>query len=183
MANLSREEFITCCERLLKYNNTSILWAMQVDNTFEYISGKYAKNNEENIEQIMDTADINMNNVDENEIIVLGNQAKVFFDFSIVYNESYQNPVLYFNIYENDGKLFSLEKVWNMMPKYFKEFDKWSFITQAEHPCLSIPFFQIHPCHTDKLMEPLVKLNKQNSDFNYLLSWLSIVLSVLGINY
>ena len=28
----------------------------------------------------------------------------------------------------------------------------WETITQAEHPELGIPFFQLHPCYTSELM-------------------------------
>lgn len=95
--------------------------------------------------------------------------------YHVIYSLSYSVPVLYFNAYHENGKLLSLDEIWNKIPKcYQSETDKWSTITQQDHPILGIPYFMIHPCYTADFM-------KNRSTTNYLISWLSTVGSLAGL--
>lgn len=95
--------------------------------------------------------------------------------YHIIYSLSYSVPVLYFNAYHENGKLLSLDEIWNKIPKcYLSEIDKWSTITQQEHPILGIPYFMIHPCYTADFM-------KNHSMNNYLITWLSTVGPLAGL--
>lgn len=48
-----------------------------------------------------------------------------------------------------DGTLLSLEKVWEYLIKDNATIvDKWSFLTQVEHPFFANVCYWIHPCRT-----------------------------------
>ncbi|XP_048255158.1 ubiquitin-like-conjugating enzyme ATG10 [Haliotis rufescens] len=103
------------------------------------------------------------------------------FEYHIVYSASYGVPVLYFNAYTQDGRLLSLDAVWNNVPQHYQDrfhHERWTILTQQEHPILGRPFFQLHPCHTADLMS---KLDPHSCSRNYLLSWLSAVGPVVGL--
>lgn len=110
----------------------------------------------------------------------------VLFEYQVIYSESYSVPVLYFFASKSNGKSLLLEEVWQQVPPSYKNAldDKWSFITQTEHPLLGCPVYFIHPCHTSTMMSNLTtaahihtsrKMNK------YLLSWLSATGPVVGL--
>lgn len=104
-------------------------------------------------------------------------EQSLLFEYYVIYSESYSVPVLYFNVYNSNGGLVPMSKVWNMVPEHYRkrlEEDKWTFITQTEHPYLGRPFYQLHPCHTAKLMD-VVSTCTSNTCSNYLISWLSAV--------
>lgn len=95
--------------------------------------------------------------------------------YHIIYSLSYSVPVLYFNVHHENGKLLTLDEIWNKIPKcYESETDKWNTLTQQEHPILGMPYFMVHPCHTADFM-------KNCSTANYLISWLSIVGPLAGL--
>ncbi|XP_067678761.1 ubiquitin-like-conjugating enzyme ATG10 [Haliotis asinina] len=103
------------------------------------------------------------------------------FEYHIVYSASYGVPVLYFNAYTKAGKLLSLDTIWNSVPQHYQDrfqHERWSILTQQEHPILGRPFFQLHPCHTADLMSKLIP---NSCSGNYLLSWLSAVGPVVGL--
>ncbi|XP_071799639.1 ubiquitin-like-conjugating enzyme ATG10 [Asterias amurensis] len=110
------------------------------------------------------------------------------FDYHIVFSSSYSVPTLYFSACHEDGKLLSLDEVWRSVPSHHQERlqnERWSFITQQEHPILGRPFFQLHPCHTADLMKNLLKTNDGTfsaSHQNYLVTWLSSVGPVVGLS-
>lgn len=124
---------------------------------------------------------------DENEQVTLGvggYDDTIAMEYHVVYSESYQVPVLYFNAFHSNGKLLSLEEIWNSVPGPFQErvrLDGWSTITQQEHPILGRPFFQLHPCHTADLMKQTQAMNT-HSKSNYIITWLSSVGPVVGLN-
>ncbi|KAI0229423.1 Ubiquitin-like-conjugating enzyme ATG10 [Lamellibrachia satsuma] len=116
---------------------------------------------------------------DEDERTLSGHQHKAAavctFDYHIVYSHSYTVPVLYFNVYTSDGALLPLDVLWTSIPVYYRQsLDRWTTLTQQEHPHLGRPFFQLHPCHTGQLM------GKALTDCHthlrrYLVCWLSSV--------
>jgi len=107
------------------------------------------------------------------------------YEYHIVYSTSYQVPVMLFNGYHLDGRYLNFDEIWDdVPPRYKNEEIKWSFITQKDHPVLGVPFYHVHPCHTSKLMS-VVSTNIQSNPLvredTYLLSWLSLVGPVVGL--
>ncbi|XP_059149447.1 ubiquitin-like-conjugating enzyme ATG10 isoform X2 [Physella acuta] len=107
------------------------------------------------------------------------------YEYHVLYSESYQVPVLYFNVFKKDGKLLSLEDVWKLCPvsyqKYMNE-NKWATLSQQEHPLLGRPYFQLHPCHTSDLMSQIMTNTKTYNIKNYLATWLSTVGPLVGLS-
>ncbi|KAF8796665.1 Ubiquitin-like-conjugating enzyme ATG10 [Argiope bruennichi] len=100
------------------------------------------------------------------------------FIYHIIYSKSYYVPVLWFTAHHSNGKLLSLEELWKLIPNCFKNNDpdaKWNMLTQQEHPILGIPYFMIHPCYTSDLLSACCSKN-------YIITWLSVVGPVAGLN-
>ncbi|XP_048584158.1 ubiquitin-like-conjugating enzyme ATG10 [Nematostella vectensis] len=131
---------------------------------------------------------------DECELISIASSAKDsywIFVYHVLYSPSYSVPVLYFTANKQDGTPLSLEEVWSNIPHVYHQrlqYEKWTFLTQQEHPILGAPCFQLHPCHTADLMKntsPTGSCTAQGSKqirTNYLVSWLSQVGPVVGLN-
>jgi len=99
---------------------------------------------------------------------------------------SLKNPTTSnYHIYEYHivyREIIKLEEVWEDLPvdiQKVPELRERTFITQAEHPILGIPFFYVHPCQTSKLMKEL--LSNNTTGFNYILSWLSLIGPLVGL--
>ncbi|EDO39026.1 predicted protein, partial [Nematostella vectensis] len=130
----------------------------------------------------------------ECELISIASRAKDsywIFGYHGLYSPSYSVPVLYFTANKQDGTPLSLEEVWSNIPHVYHQrlqYEKWTFLTQQEHPILGAPCFQLHPCHTADLMKntsPTGSFTAQGSKqigTNYLVSWLSQVGPVVGLN-
>ncbi|CAC5386397.1 ATG10L [Mytilus coruscus] len=59
----------------------------------------------------------------------------VTYEYHVVYSHSYNVPVLYFNVYHQNGKLLSLDEVWSDIPECYRDRlleERWSFITQQK---------------------------------------------------
>eukprot|EP00111_Clytia_hemisphaerica_P018630 TCONS_00055077-protein len=99
----------------------------------------------------------------------------------VVYSDNYSVPVLYFNGSYQDGRPITLQEVWNSIPEHYQHAmrDKWSFITQQEHPYLQRPFFQVHPCHTETMLKTL--LPEKSKCENTLLMWLSAIAPIVHL--
>ncbi|XP_069127205.1 ubiquitin-like-conjugating enzyme ATG10 [Argopecten irradians] len=107
------------------------------------------------------------------------------YEYHVVYSQSYNVPVLYFNIYKADGSLLNLEEVWSRVPDMYRDrlhLDRWTFLTQQEHPILGRPYFQLHPCHTADLMEQVAGISSPGNNSNYIIAWLSAVGPVVGLD-
>lgn len=105
----------------------------------------------------------------------------VTYEYHILYSPSYGVPVLYFNAHTQGGKLLALEEIWKRVPDAYKERlseERWTFITQQEHPLLGRPFYYLHPCHTADLMKNSPVLTDKR---HYIVSWLSAVGPVVGL--
>jgi len=99
----------------------------------------------------------------------------------VFYSDAYSNPVFYFQPCKSSGEMLDIEECWNLTSSFQslcnnKKLD-WSFITQAMHPVSNYPLYQLHPCHTADFMEPVSKST------NYVMSWLSICLLPLGLDF
>ncbi|KAL8146730.1 ubiquitin-like-conjugating enzyme ATG10 [Apium graveolens] len=111
-----------------------------------------------------------------------------YFDFHIVYSNSYRVPVLYFRGYCIDGQPLMLDDIEKDLPanssKLLSE-SKWTFITQEEHPYLNRPWYTLHPCGTCEWMKLLYAnetpmINRVLVD-QYLVSWFSVAGQVIGL--
>ncbi|XP_068321657.1 ubiquitin-like-conjugating enzyme ATG10 [Pyrus communis] len=127
--------------------------------------------------------------VDNATLVDTSNLQVCYYDFHIVYSDSYRVPVLYFRGYYIDGQPLALEEIEKDLParssKVLLE-SKWTFITQEEHPYLNRPWYKLHPCGTSEWMK-LLFLGDNSQAKNgvaleqYLVSWLSVVGQVVGI--
>ncbi|KAI8508878.1 E2-like conjugating enzyme atg10 [Branchiostoma belcheri] len=109
------------------------------------------------------------------------------YQYHVLYSTSYSVPVLYFIASRPDGSLASLDEVWSSVPAGFQsrlQDDRWTFLTQQEHPVLGCPMFQLHPCHTATMMQPLMQETQdgERGSLNFLVSWLSTVGPVVGLS-
>ncbi|XP_056636714.1 ubiquitin-like-conjugating enzyme ATG10 [Diorhabda sublineata] len=91
------------------------------------------------------------------------------FEYHIAFSISYGVPVLCFNIWKQSGSMLSLEEYWRYNVR-FNECNMYETITQIDHPVLNQPFFTLHPCKTQEILEPLMEKSK-----NPVISWLSVV--------
>ncbi|CAD5111907.1 DgyrCDS1169 [Dimorphilus gyrociliatus] len=70
-------------------------------------------------------------------------------EYYLIFNVSYSVPCLYIVPTWPNGTLLSLEQVWNYLIREDATIvDKWSFLTQIEHPFFANVCYWIHPCHT-----------------------------------
>lgn len=108
------------------------------------------------------------------------------FEFHVLYSSSFRTPVLYFRVFTLEGKSLSLEEVWSFIrPKLrlSSEDGLLSTVTQQEHPLLGQAFFMLHPCKTEDFMRPVLQAARQaNRPVNYVLTWLSVVGSMVGLD-
>ncbi|OUZ99304.1 Autophagy-related protein 3 [Macleaya cordata] len=128
--------------------------------------------------------------VDNATLVQSDDQEMHFYDFHIVYSNSYRVPVLYFRGYQSDGQLLALDEIERDLPlnslKILRE-SKWTFMTQEEHPYLNRPWYTLHPCGTSEWMKLLfLGGDSQTKDGptiqqQYLVSWLSVVGQAVGL--
>lgn len=108
------------------------------------------------------------------------------YEYHIVYSCSYGAPVLYFRAFTLEGRSLTLEEMWSTIhPNYRLHLQNCPLnaISQQEHPLLGQPFFYLHPCRTEEFMGPVLQTAQdQGSPVNYVLSWLSVVGPVVGLN-
>ncbi|XP_018600515.1 ubiquitin-like-conjugating enzyme ATG10 isoform X2 [Scleropages formosus] len=111
--------------------------------------------------------------------------AAIRYEYHVLYSSSYQTPVLYFRASALDGRPLSLEEMWdNVHPSYRRRLlhSPWDTITQQEHPCLGQPFFVLHPCRTWDFMSPILEAAQNECrKLNYIVSWLSVVGPMVGL--
>uniref|UniRef100_A0AAV2JXW5 Ubiquitin-like-conjugating enzyme ATG10 n=1 Tax=Knipowitschia caucasica TaxID=637954 RepID=A0AAV2JXW5_KNICA len=66
--------------------------------------------------------------------------------------------------------------------KSSSEEDLLSTVTQQEHPLLGQTFFMLHPCKTNTFMRPVLQAaQRENRAVNYVLTWLSVVGPLVGL--
>ncbi|XP_062985721.1 ubiquitin-like-conjugating enzyme ATG10 [Elgaria multicarinata webbii] len=108
------------------------------------------------------------------------------YEYHVLYSSSYQAPALYFRAGFLDGRPLTLDEIWKGVHECYRERlqqGPWDTITQQEHPLLGQPFFVLHPCRTNEFMASVLSSShKQNKSTNYIISWLSIVGPVVGLN-
>jgi ubiquitin-like-conjugating enzyme ATG10 len=114
------------------------------------------------------------------------------FEYHIVYSTSYSVPVLYFNVAELDGTPLRGVEIWAIMPSSVQSgYDRMMTVTEADHPVLGTPFFQLHPCNTVSLMTSVGRSSSSSSSNissidsggrgGYVRSWTSLTGHVIGL--
>ncbi|XP_073933266.1 ubiquitin-like-conjugating enzyme ATG10 isoform X2 [Castor canadensis] len=124
---------------------------------------------------------------DDSEVTEIAAMSEVIkYEYHVLYSCSYQVPVLYFRASFLDGRPLALKDIWDGVHECYKTRllqGPWDTITQQEHPILGQPFFVLHPCKTNEFMTPVLKNSQKiNRNVNYIISWLSIVGPVVGLN-
>ncbi|XP_027876996.1 ubiquitin-like-conjugating enzyme ATG10 isoform X2 [Xiphophorus couchianus] len=108
------------------------------------------------------------------------------YEYHILFSCSYGAPVLYFRAFTLEGRSLALEEMWSTIhPNYRLCFQNCPLnaISQQEHPLLGQPFFFFHPCRTEEFMGPVLQAAPdQGRPVNYVLSWLSVVGPVVGLD-
>ncbi|XP_022616797.1 ubiquitin-like-conjugating enzyme ATG10 [Seriola dumerili] len=108
------------------------------------------------------------------------------YEYHVLFSCSYRTPVLYFRASTLEGRSLSLEEVWGSVHPNFRvrlQSSPLSTVTQQEHPLLGQPFFMLHPCRTEEFMRPVLQAAQdQHRPVNYVLTWLSVVGPVVGLD-
>lgn len=208
---LDEDSFFECCQRLLKKSEElrdGWSW-QQVQGTKEGYLRKTAlrpvptasKLNHEDSEQ-EDHPEVKQVSVpggtedddDEDDAVVLLNSSQsggsghrcFQFEFHVLYSSSFRTPVLYFRAFTLEGKSLSLDEVWSFIRAKLRlssEDGLLSTVTQQEHPLLGEAFFMLHPCKTEDFMRPVLQAAQQtNRPVNYVLTWLSVVGALVGLD-
>lgn len=97
-------------------------------------------------------------------------------DYHVIHHVSYQVPVLYFTACYNTGQVVPVDKIWSVLVSMDGITDKWSMISQTDHPIYSFPCYYVHPCHTATLMKNHSKTS------NYLLTYITSVSPLVGLH-
>ncbi|XP_053153153.1 ubiquitin-like-conjugating enzyme ATG10 isoform X4 [Hemicordylus capensis] len=125
--------------------------------------------------------------LDDSQVAGIHTASEVIrYEYHVLYSCSYQAPILYFRACFLDGKPLTLDEIWESVHECYRERlwqGPWDTITQQEHPLLGQPFFVLHPCRTNEFMASALSTSrKENRSTNYIISWLSIVGPVVGLN-
>ncbi|KAG0004914.1 hypothetical protein BGZ65_012404, partial [Modicella reniformis] len=105
--------------------------------------------------------------------------------YHIVFSPSYQVPVLYFNAYQPDGQMISLEAIYeSLVPEDWRISIRNAGlnggVSQQDHPILNVPYFYMHPCETVSLMETILYSQAFDSSKSFLDSYIASSLSLTG---
>lgn len=115
---------------------------------------------------------------DEN-VITRPTAGALTWEYHVLYSHSYCVPTLYFNAWTADGRMLGLEDMWSHVHTNFQhslQEDRWSVLTQQEHPVLRRPFYLLHPCHTAQVLGCL-----EGKSPNIVITWLSAMGPVIGL--
>lgn len=108
------------------------------------------------------------------------------YEYHVLFSCSFGMPVLYFRVFDLEGRSLCLEEVWDIVhPNYRTRLQQspWNAITQQEHPLLGQPFFVLHPCKTEEFMRPVTQAaEEEHRKVNYVVTWLSVVGPVVGLD-
>ncbi|XP_072716785.1 ubiquitin-like-conjugating enzyme ATG10 [Ciconia boyciana] len=141
--------------------------------------------NNDNIEQMLFTH-VEESLDDSQVAAVCATEEVIRYEYHVLYSSSYQVPVLYFRACFLDGRPLTLDEIWKSVHASYQARlleGPWDTITQQEHPLLGQPFFVLHPCRTNEFMSSILTgSQKQNRHTNYIISWLSTVGPVVGLN-
>ncbi|XP_043989331.1 ubiquitin-like-conjugating enzyme ATG10 isoform X1 [Gambusia affinis] len=115
-----------------------------------------------------------------------GSSLVLQYEYHILFSCSYGAPVLYFRAFTLEGRSLALEEMWSTIHPNYRlclQNSPLNAISQQEHPLLGQPFFFFHPCRTEEFMGPVLQAaSDQGRPVNYVLSWLSVVGPVVGLD-
>jgi ubiquitin-like-conjugating enzyme ATG10 len=121
-----------------------------------------------------------LDDVLEDENAISGQKSGTLtWEYHVLYSHSYSVPTLYFNAWTSDGRLLSLEDMWRRLQDNFQDTlkeDRWSVLTQQEHPVMRRPFYLLHPCRTAEFLDSF-----QGKNSNIVITWLSSVGPIVGL--
>lgn len=134
--------------------------------------------------KLIEIDETNMNCLDDEQLVLMKTHIEIndhtkdiqTYEYSVVYSESYEVPVMYFCSSNQGGEPLKLENIILFSPKIQKQETRQT-ISQVEHPLLFRPFYLVHPCKTRNFME----IHKTSSPNNYLLTWLSVLGTLLDL--
>ncbi|PSN37627.1 Ubiquitin-like-conjugating enzyme ATG10 [Blattella germanica] len=178
------EEFQRCMSNFLKISNSlSDGWVFQGNEDIPggaYLLKKLVV--EDKIEKQLDSSYSLEEPLEElledSSTLCKINVDTITWEYHIIYSQSYAVPTLYFNAWRNDGSLLNLEEIWTKMHKVYQDSleDRWSVLTQQEHPLLRRPFYMLHPCRTSEFLDCL-----KNRTSNIIITWLSTFGPTVGL--
>ena len=102
-------------------------------------------------------------------------QKQVSIEYHVIYDRSYNVPVLYFSPTYSSGGLVRPEHCYAMLDISKDQVD---VISQTDHPLLDSPFYFIHPCQTSKMMS---HFSRDLPKFVYLVTFLSTMGPIAGL--
>ena len=118
------------------------------------------------------------------------------WDFTVVYSHVWAMPVLYFQVYKNDGKFMLREEVLRILylttskkhndvmkdGSTNKDEEEWNFVSQEEHPITGRPAYFFHPCQTSSRMQLIFpgKDMMTSNPCKWIVTWLSLILPSTG---
>ncbi|CAL8280735.1 unnamed protein product [Lota lota] len=135
----------------------------------------------------LNTREVN-NDIEDDEACVQSNVdgAMLQYEYHVLYSSSFGVPVLYFRVFDLEGRSLCLEQVWDIVHLNYRmrlQHSPWNTITQQEHPMLGQPFFVLHPCKTEEFMGPVIRAAEaENRKVNYVVTWLSVVGPLVGLD-
>ncbi|KAG7266791.1 hypothetical protein CRUP_034606, partial [Coryphaenoides rupestris] len=101
------------------------------------------------------------------------------YEYHVLFSCSFGMPVLYFRVFDLEGRSLCLEQVWDIVhPNYRTRLQQspWNTITQQ-------PFFVLHPCKTEEFMRPVTQAaDEEHRKVNYVVTWLSVVGPLIGLD-
>lgn len=109
-------------------------------------------------------------------------------EYHVIYNQSYEVPVLYLRLYDSSGQTVvdnsEAIRILCTATTAAEQLDtsKWESLTQQLHPVLHVPFFHLHPCHTEAWMKVMSGTDSPSHNLNYLVTWLSFVGFNIGLH-
>ena len=105
------------------------------------------------------------------------------WSFSIVYSETWQDPVIYFTVQRRDGSLCDRDFVVSILRTKSRQNqveDSWEFVSYDEHPITGTPALFLHPCRTKERLQVLARCPQTAPE--RLWSWMSMVFPSLGFS-
>lgn len=106
------------------------------------------------------------------------------YDLHIVYNKYYQTPHLFLIGYDENGKLLSVEQMFEDV----SQDNAKKTVTIEQHPNLGPSMLAVHPCRHSDLMKKFIQIAEEGGNelsvHSYLIIFLKFVQSVIPtINY
>ncbi|KAL3685356.1 hypothetical protein R1sor_003378 [Riccia sorocarpa] len=161
---LSGEEFQCSAKELLKvwnnHSSSTYQWYWQEcsyssaggylileDAVINFLDGQVDEEEEDSVEEEDNSPDA--------ETLTDDTRPPSRCTYHVIYNESYRVPSMYFRGYHPDGRPINWLEVGMCLSSEFArrvQENKWTFLTQEEHPFLHRPWYMLHPCGTSSMM-------------------------------